>query len=735
MNRDDFRFFTSSKVGDNLLAFLRDFDPISEKYAVDRMETRKLNFSQYAEASKFESSQQFGQINKNKYSDILKNLKQVYDNEDIVHSDVVSYHYVEKNIIHRYLNIPQLDKMFDEDYFEFEWDMHIEQNFAKHTSQYYRDHFIHQIRNYYMMYVLLKHFGFEAAIREIFNDQRENNIIARYVRGKESSFLCDEHAPIIDVLNKICDDVSWNGYRKEDYHKDYFYSYVIMASAALAALFHDMGYPICHFLSVRQRTSSYNPTMYMFTHNAIDSFDELASKLSASLLFTVEAPRVIQERLRYNSKKKSYDHGVYSAIAFLLQFYDNGLIFSLSPEKQCAIEMAALAIFNHTGKFRAIDEDNTIRHQTMVFKQNPISFLLRFCDDLQEWDRQYFEISKASDLLFCEKCGTPLIRKGSDSVSKKSIYQCCCSSGKSGNSDMIRPDIFIKRKLLLVSVADSVRFHKKEGKLQATIDYDYYRLLLLSKINPTYAGHRDHENGGIRRLLINQDFLKQGKGKLDFRYIDIDYFVSANPILIKVKILEKYLALTDADALNRLNEVGVRKNKKGTRRRIEILAEKIINEVFEDNPPKYFKKSSNKNIVKTISFYIILLICMRANVKEISSSEMFEEYITKDKFYDEMMDRLVTDCVNRYNDTKKSRDLPICYIESYTDEELRHNKYDPALLARRRKNKKPADTISLSEKAVEKETGGNFYIGYYQDIYLFYRMNELLNRRKKQSKI
>ena len=73
----------------------------------------------------------------------------------------------------------------------------------------------------------------------------------------------------------------------------------------------------------------------MFTHNAVESFDQIAAKLGGSLLFTIVDQEEIRQRLEPGNKGK-YDHGAYSAIAFLLQFYETGLIHSLGQEKKCA---------------------------------------------------------------------------------------------------------------------------------------------------------------------------------------------------------------------------------------------------------------------------------------------------------------------------------------------------------------------------------------------------------------
>ena len=253
----------------------------------------------------------------------------------------------------------------------------------------------------------------------------------------------------------------------------------------MAALFHDMGYPICHFLNVRNRISEYNPTLYMFTHNDIESFDHIASLLGSSLLFTIVSPAEIKKAMQFDGKK--YNHGAYSAIAFLMQFYNSGIIFSLPEEKQCAIEIAAVAIYNHTVSFRITNNKSTENFYQPVFQQNPIAFLLRLCDDLQEWGRRYFEFSHQSDIPFCSKCFTPSVFHHDDENGMVK-YSCLCSMKKrSKNSfNSFRNYQFLNRKLYLVTTSDymysdyvdvvmSESDSKMKTALRFKINYDYFK--------------------------------------------------------------------------------------------------------------------------------------------------------------------------------------------------------------------------------------------------------------------
>ena len=59
-----------------------------------------------------------------------------------------------------------------------------------------------------------------------------------------------------------------------------------------------------------------------------------------------------------------------------MHFYYGGRIYSMSGEKRCLIEMSALAIYHHTDRFSEAER--------MVYLQDPISYMVRLCDDLQE---------------------------------------------------------------------------------------------------------------------------------------------------------------------------------------------------------------------------------------------------------------------------------------------------------------------------------------------------------------
>ena len=686
-----------------MLDYLRAFDPIQEKYEFKTwaddynnwMSNRPNNLSATGrtKASVFESSFQYGAISKHEYSSIMDNLKLVYGDTSLIHNDVLAYHLVERKIVHGFLSVPQLDKMFDEDYFNFEWDMHVGQDFNEHRSDYYRDHFIHQIRDMYMMLVLMEDFGLYHASRSVLSEKTASNI-SSYVCKKMQLFMADIASPVFRKLSEIKRHMQKPGLNTKDYAEEYFFNYVIKASCILAGLFHDLGYPICHFLQIRNRLSNYNPTMYMVTHNEVGSFDQIASILSPSLLFTLVSLKDIKSALDAGKKGK-YDHGAYSAIAFLLQFYNNGIIFSLSPEKQCAIELAAVAIFNHTIEYKVTKEKSKSNYYSLYFRQNPIAFLLRMCDDLQEWDRRYFEVSESSDLMFCEKCHTPLIKYRPDPDCEESGYKCYC------RSTIRRPDVFMKRKLYLVSMADTVTVKDEKDAnskhvIQFRVDYNLYKLLMMTNINNTYAKFRFKELVGLQKLLEGQDY---GSG---ISHIEIDFFMSPNPISIKLEILKRFVENTDIWAnrnpIKYLNYYG--------RLSWFYAYPKELLSPFQWNITNSKQEAA---LLSCIQFYISIL---RKSANPMITRSYYtiaiDFYSTRDTFYSNILHFLVDDALRPNQRRRRSfeyaepdkESLLYTYIGAYTNINNQFNSFD-----------------KISDLSSEYP-----YIGYYFDIYLFKEM-------------
>lgn len=722
---------------ESLLEYLRGFDAIDKKYRI--VPDQNFDPDILQALLQYEESFQLGNLVKQEYSFIEENLRLVYGDSHLVHNGIVLYHLTEKKIIHQYLGIPGLEKMFDEDYFNFEWDMHVGQNFNEHRNDYTRDHFLHQIRDMYMMLVLLDKFKFYDATSKIMKN-KDCGKAPEYASKMLRQYLDNLKPTVANLFGKM----KPANYSVEKFAEEYFMNYVIYASSMLSALFHDMGYPICHFLEIRHRISAYNPTMYMFTHNAVDSFDQLASKLGDSLLFTIVSSDEIKRRLQVNDKGK-YNHGAYSAIAFLLQFYNTGLIHSLSEEKRCAIEIAAVAIYNHTAKFNCIKYDKNNNYFQPVFRQNPIAFMLRLCDDLQEWDRRYFEISSDSDLSICSKCLMPTllsIENETDAYNRqRKDYKCKCEVNSKCKTTSFRYDSFLRRKIYVVTMADRVSFidydERDPKQLCVQIDYDLYRLLKMARINHTYAEYRLKELKELKCLLKNQNFNEQSEGELPFIHIYLNYFMTANPITIKVKILEKYLQGGIGNKVMKPSDIATLDlDKVFTKLKLpktSALYTYLNNGVFD-----FYKKllklavecrdicNSEKNCGN--KRYFIKKGIMRRTLFNNAVKDFFEnnEPLSRslDAFYNDTIKILIEDCLEQYSKEPVPK-------QSITEEFLKSDKYyDQYETSKTYKDlvnnciARYCDKENVFNKYYEDDSGK--YIGYYADLFFFSEMNKQL---------
>lgn len=310
-------------------------------------------------------------------------------------------------------------------------------------------------------------------------------------------------------------------------------------SSYMSALFHDIGYPEANNTVNQRRITEYIANLYSAESSGYN-YLRLNALLQNALLFRVVPFEEIQKRLSGDKP----DHGALSAIIFLLNFYENGAIHGLPVYKKCAVELAALAIYNHTNHYRYNGKLRDGEYVRCVFTLNPISYLLWLCDDLQEWGRIYFELSNKSNLILCNICKTPIVRKkyskkymNSYGIVDKHFYACNCNYLKSQNYEIeeiakqgvFRPIFeynksFPYRRIYNISVCENLKIEEENQVLCFSLEYDLAKLLHIAYINPDYARYRIKELNQFKRLLDFQKELPQMK---------ILYFMTTNPILIK----------------------------------------------------------------------------------------------------------------------------------------------------------------------------------------------------------
>lgn len=519
----------------------------------------------------FERAKHHSLYNNINYADIKKGIKLIYISEEEANDFIFFYDVALDQLVDRFLNIQSLDKLFSHHYFEFEWQQHIDLDFDKNDLSFYRDHFIHQIRNCYMLLTLLDSTEDNNLINKIISILKtRHNELSKYACVQIEQYKEHIKSVVDSSISKINNDSLSNKLNKikkqiNENSEDYAWQYFIRGSLMVAALFHDIGYPI---MFMHNRTKQLNDYLSAVLPSDSIGFDKLNNLLEESLLFTV------CEKKELASRYNDFDHGALSAYVLLLQFYETGAIHSLNPIKKAIIEFAALIIYDHTLKYKI--SDKKYHRDKPSFAENPLSYLLRVIDDVQEWDRIYFEIRSNSDLRYCEKCKMPISRIWNSDIencfktdgklnylnhtSMKRIYACGCSDDYQGNKKLgyyaeetaikkaiekklttyhfssgifENGSLFAYQKINYTITAKQIYFLKngKNDIERIYIDYDAFMQLYLLTINPKALKYRIGE-----LAKINDQFRFQSEINLK-----VYAYLSDNPITLKMRILCNFL--------------------------------------------------------------------------------------------------------------------------------------------------------------------------------------------------
>lgn len=572
---------------------------VGELAALDTGEKQRAFIFQrvYEYLHNYEDSHELASLTKKNFTHVMENLYMIYNTDDEEIRRVVQIiDLVSQNVISKYIQIDGLERLFNEQYIDFEWEMHLGMDHKQQTMKFYRDHFVHQVRDAYMMDRLLRDGGFY---------ERVLDTLRRPNASKVSRYFCK--------MVKRQRDVPLPNGALLQYDEDFVPRNIIYMSAYMAGLFHDIGYPDTYLQSLRRRISAFAPGINSGNPMRDTLPEDTFSLLQNSLLFRLVPFEEIQTRVY----QTAIDHGTLSAIAFLLHFYKNGVIFQLPPYQAAAVELAGLAIYNHTyvygisGTGKKAPNDYRPR-----FLTNPISYLLRLCDDLQEWDRVYFEISSNSNLIICNRCRTPIV--GQHYIERGSRihrYVCnCYSDGQNGAfSRAFDGDLaFPYRRLYNIEVCNALQVEDVRGEsLDNTKDicfrlrYAPYKLLHIAFISPSYARYRITELNNLKPLMLNQAGLP---------HMWLEYVVTANPIFLKTYLLEEYFkTLPNARQIeNQVWKLADKENVHSLELAVNRLMrplQPILNSLMDGTPLKTKEKECVKRKIKrALRLYCMLYL-------------------------------------------------------------------------------------------------------------------------------
>lgn len=420
----------------------------------------------------------------------LNNLQLLYCKEEAIQQIGMVENL--QSIFNKYFKIPGLERLITTNYTDIEWSMFLEQNFEKNEPKRTRDHFKHQFRNAFLGCKLLYDFHFV------------DNIL-KCIQDKETLFSYLINSSSYKHTARLRENNS-NIQEKEDYEKE-----IIFKSYILAAIFHDVGYPIEYYLRESRQIHRFTPFYKIINSDIKTDFVEIKAMLVDSQLFSIIDNKDIEK------KYSKDDHGVFSAISFLLNFYQAGSIFSMSDIDRCIIEIAAIAIYNHTNKYK----DN----ERMIFNNDPISFLLRLCDDLQEWSRFSLSVDNTGNMLRC-KCLGMIKRCENDKVDKKNSdikYVC-----QSCSEEFYKVSALEYKKIHYLSLCDEMEISKSNNIINIDIKYDEYKQMELLLCDYTSAKYRNDDLKKVKEMLKFQKNLPN---------INIKWFLSNNPCELARRIL------------------------------------------------------------------------------------------------------------------------------------------------------------------------------------------------------
>lgn len=505
---------------DNMERYLQSYDVLRQKYFWDMDDIPAMLIKQAVSLDKkHKASAELW--NYDKAHKAYRTVRKVYDDESTNHLGILQI--ASDKFIGDFVGIEGVEQLFAPSYFYFEWMMHLEYSMDRLDYINYRDHYIHQIKNLYEMLVLLDDYGFMDYCIESY--QRNSNPIANQIKsGIEKQIqMADgqERALFKQITMRTKNNKSHGEVQKR--MQTYCYRYLIHAVSIVAALTHDIGYPITYMLRTTKNLHSFLPLSEAFLH-LNDAMPHLEEILQGSLLYQTVDSKEIAGRI-----KDKEDHGAVSAVILLSKYYETGAIYHLEPIERMVIELAAVVVYNHTIKYQYMTGNKELRYRNL-FEENPISYLFRLCDDLQEWGRVYFDVSKRSNFLICPRCHMPINRDNRNKLTHIS-YSCAC--GISG----VRRTQFPYRKLTNISACDALEITEvdtEDGRkrLKISMNYNLVSLLQLSLYNPRFAQQRADGVYELRRMLDGQRFIPD---------VYIETFLTNNPIAIKARCLEQYL--------------------------------------------------------------------------------------------------------------------------------------------------------------------------------------------------
>lgn len=392
-----------------------------------------------------------------------------------------------QKFLHEYIGIAGLEELLINNYGTIENGIFFEHD-ARGNPEHIREHAKHQMKNAFLGSVLLLEYGYlEDVAKNILASESAAATYLSYqaimnVMGENRKF--EDQKEFLSLLSKP-------EYRQQVMKKLQEWVYKIFM---ISSVLHDIGYPLEYYLRSAKTLTEYPPYLTILSPVIKTDFAQIRANLLESQLFRQIDHTKIKEKYEKNN------HGVLSAVSLLMHFYHNGKIYSLSQEQRCLIEMSAIAIYRHTDRFEA--------ESRMIYQKDPISYMVRLCDDLQEWERFKVIISDKHNYLQCGQCGKLILSNSRE-------YQCPCCGQSYAKVTQIN-----NRKLNYICLCDELSIEEREEKIIIKVHFNLLKQMEILMDDYTAILRRNEDLEKIRKMLEMQSM----KPKLE-----IDFFTSNNP--------------------------------------------------------------------------------------------------------------------------------------------------------------------------------------------------------------
>jgi len=389
-----------------------------------------------------------------------------------------------QKFLREYIPIEGVDKLLVNNYGTIENSIFFEHDKSGNPVK-IREHAKHQMKNAYLGSIMLLDFGYVKDIAE--NIYEAESSITQYLLQQAVEVLKEgkkDFAPSRQVVLEQLE--GW--------------SYKIFM---LSSMMHDIGYPLEFYLRSAKHLTEFPPYLKMLSPTVKIPFSEIKVLLLDSQLFQ----QINHEQIREKYEKDN--HGVLSAISFLMHFYYGGKIHSLNREEKCIVEMSAIAIYRHT--------DKLTDYSRMVYRHDPISYFVRLCDDLQEWERFLVQISNKHNYLQCNHCGKILSENNRE-------YVCTCGRSYTKITQINN------RKVNYICLCDSLVLEKDKYSLKITLKFNLMKQIEILLDDYTAVLKRQEDLEKVKTLVEDQNI------KLP---IQIDYFLSNNPLFIIERMISE----------------------------------------------------------------------------------------------------------------------------------------------------------------------------------------------------